>query len=71
MSGDRDVPVVVLAQTDQTRQLLGALDELTSAEIGFVLVGGLGVMARLGTVHRATSDLDAGSAHWAARPPPR
>ena len=61
MSGDESAsaPEVVLGAGEQTMLLLGALHELASAQIGFVLVGGLAVMARLGSVHRATTDLDA------------
>lgn len=39
--------------------LVDALSAVADADVGFVLVGGLAVMARLAAVHRATSDLDA------------
>lgn len=56
MSGE---PTVVLAGSASADRLVAALAELTAVEPGFVLVGGLAVMARLAEVHRATQDLDA------------
>jgi predicted nucleotidyltransferase len=42
-----------------TEPLVRALDALSGSGLEFVLVGGLAVMTRLQTAHRATQDLDA------------
>lgn len=57
MSGE--VPIVSLGHGAPMAALVDALGDLAEADVDFVLVGGLAVMARLATVHRATSDLDA------------
>jgi predicted nucleotidyltransferase len=54
-----EVPSVALGEGPVLAALVDAVDALATAEVDFVLVGGLAVMARLATVHRATSDLDA------------
>jgi hypothetical protein len=51
---------VALTASPQAERLVHALQELSVAQLPpFVLVGGLAVMVRLATVHRATSDIDA------------
>jgi hypothetical protein len=54
-----DALEVALGDGAPVAALVDALGSLADANVEFVLVGGLAVMARLATVHRATSDLDA------------
>lgn len=59
MSGEP--PAVRLAGTPEVDRVLAALAVLVAADPDrhFVLAGGLGVMARIGEVHRVTLDIDA------------